>query len=810
MFSLNKNKNSLNKEWEGFVKKVHLQTEIYSKLGNSDLQLESFNLKQEVATSEIELQAAKIKAFAIFKETLKRIKGIELYDVQLYGSLALCDGMIAEMKTGEGKTFTAGLSAYVMSILGRKINIITTNDYLASRDLEQLRPIYQFLGISTGLVINSFSVAERSISYQSDIVYTTNKEVGFDYLKDNLKKRPKELILPEFDVAIIDEADSILIDEANTPLVISGESFETIENMRDLYFFLEGISEENFEIDYQKKRISLSDDVINIIEEFIMDWEFFMPKDLYDPNNNALLHMIYQCLKAKYFFNIDKEYIVRDENILIVDKNTGRISPDKKYSNSLHQVLEIKEGLEPSPEQISLASISYQNLFKVYNKISGMSGTAVSQSEELEAVYGIKAVPIPTNKPVIRKDAPDKIYGTLEDKEDALIDEIRVKYKNQQPVLVGTPDIYVSERLSRKLHELNIPNVLLNAKNPDKEADIISQAGTLGSVTIATNIAGRGTDIILGGNYKSIFNMLEDDNEHDLQKMAVSASKEKDKVKELGGLCVLGWTRNESSRIDEQLIGRAGRQGDPGESQFFLSLDDEIFYYIDQNTRNSLEKSIESQGFVEANRKIEKSILNAQSVLENEYSSQRQELLKYDNVIEAQRKILYQNRMHILKTSDIIDVAKEIMRSAITETLSPYIPKNVPNYQWRDEQVREICYINWNILPAETDLILEKDISSEEAIDEIFNLIWNNVQQRTWGVKDEFKNISVYKEIILSIIDEYWSAHIRLMETLRMSIQLSVYASINPLQEYQKTSFHLYHVMLKKMKFEISRNLVAL
>jgi preprotein translocase subunit SecA len=807
MFSL-KSINSNIKQWDSFVESVNLKQNEIKMLETKDIQSLSKDIQSQFKESTEQKQLF-VSAFAIFKEAVRRFKQIDLFDVQIQGAIALCDNKIAEMKTGEGKTLTAGMAAYALALSGRKVHVITTNDYLANRDLDELRPLFTFLGVSTGLVLNSFNIAERMISYSSQIVYTTNKEIGFDYLKDNLKKNPEELIHSSLDFAIIDEADSILIDEANTPLVISGENHEVTEKMIDLYHFIEKLDESLFEIDYRKKRIALLDSTISEFENFLSDWEIFYPKDLYDPNNNEILHMVYQCLKARFFFHKDKEYIVRDEDILLVDKNTGRISSDRKYSNSLHQALEIKERLKPSPEQISLASICYQNLFNLYNGISGMSGTAVSESDELKDIYNIEAISIPTNKPIIRKDHNDILCKNIEDKEDCIIEEIILRYRNRQPVLVGTPDIFVSERISLKLIQKDIPHVLLNAKNHEKEAEIISQAGRLGSITIATNMAGRGTDILLGGNPLTIFD-LEENDEKDLQRTMSQCRIEKQKVKEIGGLCVIGWSRNESKRVDDQLIGRAGRQGDPGESVFFLSLEDDIFINVDPSVKEVIKQKIQNKKSIPVNKKIFRLVMNSQEQVESDYSAQRKELFKYDNVLEDQRKIIYNNRLEILRSDDLTHIIYSLMHDAVFETLSYYIPDKTPNYQWRDEQVQELCYMNWNLIYSETQLILEKDITATDAKEEIFNLIWLEAHKKLLDVGSSFKTKNLCRNIILSVLDEYWSVHIRLLETLRQSINLSTYASINPFIEYQKTSFQLYHVMLRRIKLEVSRNIINL
>lgn len=796
-------KEVVGKPWEVIIGHINdLEPEIQI-LSNDDIKSQIASLKERTELQIVDYELA----FALFRESSKRILGLRLYDVQLQGAAALCNGMIAEMKTGEGKTITAACAAFITWLLGRKVHIITTNDYLAERDSSKLNKLYTFLGMSNGLITHHMTPGERSVAYKCDVVYVTNKELGFDYLKDNMKRDVDELIMPSLDFCIIDEADSILIDDATTPLVVSGQIAITSEIAEYIYKLIDGMDPDNFEIDLAKKRALITDSGISKIESSLLEWEELNPKNIYDPRNADILNMINQCIKAKFLFVRDVDYIVRDEKIMIVDHNTGRIASDRRYSDSLHQALEAKEGLPINPDQITLASISYQTFFKLYDVISGMTGTIASDSYEIFLVYNTHVVQIPTNKPVIRKDYQDRVYASIQDKEDAIIDYVTAKYRTKQPVILGTPDIYVSERLSKKLHQKAVPHVVLNAKFPEKEADIISQAGRLCSITIATNIAGRGTDILLGGNPDYILDADTDANRMEHLRRELQAEKEE--VVKLGGLCVVGWTRNESRRIDDQLIGRAGRQGDPGESVFFLSLEDKIFQNLESKKLKSLQGMFMQKGEIISHKWITKSIKQAQSIMEGTNSQIRQELVKYDKVIHDQRQIVYENRLQILSSSRIQDIMYHILKDSVKIALLPLMPKNASSYTWNEELIFEACYVNWKISKVTISKILEKNSNREDVVSDVIAFIWNDVSPT---IEEHLNTLSdmdkFYKAQILLIFDEYWSAHIRLMDTIRKSIGLSFYASLNPAIEFQKTAFELYHIMIKRVKLEISQLII--
>ena len=793
-------KSIIGKKWNSIIESTNEVEASFINLTDKEIKQKIESLKVKDHLNEYDF----IIALSIFREVVKRKKNIRVYDVQLQGAMALYHGMIAEMKTGEGKTLTACCAAFLAWISNHKVHIITTNDYLASRDSIYLDSIYRYIGMSNGLITHDMNPGERQISYSCDVVFITNKELGFDYLKDNMKRDYDELIFPPLDFCIIDEADSILIDDATTPLVISGNVAITSDIAEHLYKLVGDMDSENFEIDVSKKRALITDDGVSYIESKLENWDNLESQSIYEPQNAQILNMVHQCIKAKYLFQRDVDYIVRDEKIMIIDHNTGRIAADRRYSDSLHQALEAKEGLTVNPDQITLASISYQTFFKLYKKISGMTGTIVSDADEIISTYDTHVVEIPTNKPLNRMDYEDQLFINIDEKENAIIKLVQSKYENLQPVIIGTPDIFVSERLSKKLSEQEIPHVVLNAKFPEKEADIIAQAGRLGSITIATNIAGRGTDILLGGNPDFIYDS-EYDSDETYEVIKNKCLDEKRDVISLGGLCVIGWTRNESRRIDNQLIGRAGRQGDPGESVFFLSLDDKIFESLEDKKIMKLRDLIgKSQNYV-SHKWISKSIQQSQFLIEGVNSQIRQELLKYDRIIQDQRKIVYDNRLQILSSNSIEEIVQGILRDAVKLVLFPHMSKNSSIHMLNHDLIIETCYINWSLPKVIIEKILENSSSRQEVVTKITDKLSEKVLESMRNDRGIPNIEKVYKSRILEIFDEYWSAHIRLMDSIKKSIGLSAYASLTPIIEYQKTAFDLYHIMIKKVKIEVSQ-----
>ncbi|RUM88344.1 MAG: preprotein translocase subunit SecA, partial [Thermovibrio sp.] len=647
------------------------------------------------------------EAFAAVREASKRTLGMRHYDVQLIGGIVLHQGKIAEMKTGEGKTLVATLPSYLNALAGKGVHIVTVNDYLAKRDAEWMSPVYNYLGVSVGYLQNQMEKEERKEMYSRDITYGTNSEFGFDYLRDNMVFSKEDKVQRELFYAIVDEADSILIDEARTPLIISGPSEESV----DVYYIADGIvrqlqKEKHFKVEEKTKTATLTDEGIRKVEEIVKKTTGMKEFNLYDPKYSDLLHAIIQSLRAHHLFRRDVDYVVKDGKVIIVDEFTGRIMPGRRWSDGLHQAVEAKERVKIEAENQTLATITLQNYFRLYKKLAGMTGTAETEAAELKEIYGLDVVVIPTNKPVIRKDHPDLIYKTKRAKFEAVIREIEKNYRIGRPVLVGTNSIEDSEYLSRLLKKRGIPHQVLNAKHHEREAEIVAQAGRLKAVTIATNMAGRGTDILLGGNpeylakkelkergitpekvgeekYREIY-------EETLKKYKEITEKEKEKVKELGGLYIIGTERNESRRIDNQLRGRAGRQGDPGESRFFLSLEDNLLRLFGSDR---IKKMMEMMNVPEdepiTHKMVSKALENAQRRVEEQNFQIRKRLLEYDEVYNVQRKVIYEQRNKILEGEEFKDEILGFFEDVAWELVDSFAPENILPDEWDLEGLKK-------------------------------------------------------------------------------------------------------------------------
>ncbi len=740
--------------------------EEYSKLTDTELQNKTNEFKERLSKGET-LEDVLVEAFATAREASFRVIGEKHYFVQILGGLAIHYGNISEMKTGEGKTLTSVLPAYLNALSGDGVHIITVNEYLASRDAEWMGGIHRFLGLTVGVNTRDMTSEEKQIAYNCDILYSTNNEIGFDYLRDNMVVKKEERVQRPLNFAIIDEVDSVLIDEARTPLIISGGEMSNVNLYTSADKYAKSLTiEKDFIFDEKTKSVNLTELGADKAEEM------FKIKNLYDVDNATLLHFINQALRANYAMNNDVDYVVQDGEIVIVDQFTGRLMKGRAYSDGLHQAIEAKEGVNINQETKTLATITFQNLFRMYKKLSGMTGTAKTEEEEFRNIYNMYVIEIPTNKDVIRIDAPDLVYATKEAKYKAVIEFVKERYNEGQPVLIGTIAIETSELISRLLKQAHIPHEVLNAKNHEREAEIISKIGQSKSVTIATNMAGRGTDIKLS-----------------------------DEIKELGGLCVVGTERHESRRIDNQLRGRSGRQGDPGYTQFFVSMKDDLMVRFGSDRIGAM---MESMGLGEQaiqSKTFTKSIGTAQKRVEGNNFDIRKSLLQYDDVMNNQREIIYEKRNKILDNTSIHEMVLTTYRHHIEDLVNSHIPPE--NYLTEDD-IREITeFVNENLLKID---LSEKDIKDKEANELIDFLSKKVIEEYEEKIKDLPEEIvqEFEKVITLQVLDNYWMEHINTMSHLREGIHLRGYAQEDPLRAYTMEGFDLFDSMLQKIDKDVS------
>ncbi|MDI3116406.1 preprotein translocase subunit SecA [Clostridioides difficile] len=706
------------------------------------------------------------EAFAVVREVSKRILGMRQYRVQLIGGIVLHQGKIAEMRTGEGKTLVGVAPVYLNALTGKGVHVITVNDYLAQRDKELMQPVYEFLGLTVGVIINGQQPAERKLQYQCDITYGTNNEYGFDYLRDNMVTQKSEKVQRELNFAIVDEVDSILIDEARTPLIIAGGGDEGTKLYELANAFIKTINDEDFEMDRKDSTIALTASGLSKAEKF------FGIENITHIDNIEIFHHVNQSLRAHKLMDIDVEYVVRDNEILIVDEFTGRIMDGRRFTDGLHQAIEAKEGVKINDESKTMATVTFQNFFRLYSKLSGMTGTAKTEESEFEATYKINVVQIPTNKPVIRADLHDKVFKTERAKYNAVVDEIIRINKTKQPVLVGTISIEKSEKLSKLLKKKGVKHEVLNAKQHDKEAEIISKAGKLGSVTIATNMAGRGTDISLGAGDK----------------------EEEEKVKELGGLYVIGTERHETRRIDNQLRGRSGRQGDPGTSRFFVSLEDEVIkLYGGKSIEKILKRMNANEDDALESKALNRAIERAQKGIEGKNFEQRKNVLKYDDTINEQRKVIYDERNKVLDGSDVEEEIQKMVMDIITEAAEKYLKK------FRDYH-GYFKYLYNTFMPADTLLIPDLD---KKNVEEIVNQTYQ-ISKRVYDLKKMMIGIEelaqLEKRVLLQVVDTYWVDHIDAMDQLRQYIGLKSYAQKDPFKEYAIEGYEMFEALNRNIR----------
>ncbi|MBL0848536.1 MAG: preprotein translocase subunit SecA [Candidatus Liberibacter ctenarytainae] len=786
----------------------NLEEEI-SNLSDECLSNKTLEFKSRIKNGET-LDNLLVPAFSVAREAAHRILGMRPFDVQLIGGMIIHKGCVAEMKTGEGKTLAAVLPVYLNALSEQGVHVVTVNDYLARRDSSDMSPVYEFLGISTGVVVHDMADSERRSAYACDITYVTNNELGFDYLRDNMQHKRADMVQRGHNFAIIDEVDSILIDEARTPLIISG----TVEDQSDLYRAIDSLmpylESSDYEVDEKQRSVHFSETGSEKIEELLRQKNILKSGGLYDFENVAIIHLVNNALKAYKLFVRDKDYIVYDKQVTIIDEFTGRMMQGRRYSEGQHQALEAKERVDILPENQTLTSITFQNYFRMYKKLSGMTGTASTEAAELSNIYNLDVIEIPTNVPVIRIDEHDEIYRTVEEKYAAIISEIMDANKKGQPVLVGTSSIEKSEYLASLLRKQKFTKFkILNALYHEQEAYIISQAGIPGAVTIATNMAGRGTDIQLGGNVSMrIEYELSTVSEENLRKKRIEKIREeveslKKKSIAAGGLYIIATERHESRRIDNQLRGRSGRQGDPGRSKFYLSLQDDLMRIFGSSRIDGfLHKMGLKEGEAIIHPWISKAIESAQKKVEAHHFETRKNLLKYDDVLNEQRKIIFEQRLEIIDTENVLEIISDMRYEVVSNIVTKYIPINSYPEKWDIEGLKnKISEIFKTNLPI-TDWLNDKDIDHNEMLKRTLDAV-EKIEEDKESVIGLERMQSIGRETLLHTLDSFWREHIARLEHSRAVIGFRGYAQRDPLQEYRSEAFGFFHMMLNHLRKDI-------
>ncbi|WP_133485329.1 preprotein translocase subunit SecA [Aliiroseovarius marinus] len=794
------------------VEKINALEDEFAALTDDGIVAKTEELKQRVADGE-KLDAILPEAFANCREAAKRALGLRAFDTQLMGGIFLHQGNIAEMKTGEGKTLVATFPAYLNALSGKGVHIVTVNDYLAKRDAEWMGKVYAALGMTTGVVYPHQADDEKRQAYACDVTYATNNELGFDYLRDNMKSELKDMSQRGHNFAIVDEVDSILIDEARTPLIISGPSEDRSELYVTVDALIPELTEEHYTIDEKARGATFTEEGNEFLEE-LLHARGLLPEgqSLYDPESTTIVHHVNQGLRAHKLFTRDKDYIVRDGEVVLIDEFTGRMMAGRRLSEGLHQAIEAKEGCKTQPENVTLASVTFQNYFRLYGTLGGMTGTALTEAEEFAEIYGLGVVEVPTNRPIARIDEHDAVYRTEREKFDAIVKEIREANEKGQPVLVGTTSIEKSEQLSQLLTDAKIKHDVLNARQHEREAQIVADAGKLGAVTIATNMAGRGTDIKLGGNVEfKIMEAIEanPDGDHEALRAQIEEAHEADEqaVKDAGGLFVLATERHESRRIDNQLRGRSGRQGDPGRSAFFLSLDDDLMRIFGSER---LEKVLSTLGMQEGEAIVHpwvnKSLERAQAKVEGRNFDIRKQLLKFDDVMNDQRKAIFGQRLEIMEAEDLSEIAGDMRHQVIDDLVDQYMPPKSYADQW-DTQGLQAAVIEH--LGFEEPVV---DWAAEEGVDD------DSIRERLYDASDAFMAKkaadfgpetmrTIEKQLILQTIDSKWREHLLTLDHLRSVVGFRGYAQRDPLNEYKNEAFQLFESLLDGLRSDVTKKL---
>ena len=796
------------------VEKINQLEPEFEALSDEELAAKTVEFRQRHEDGE-SLDALLPEAFAAVREAGKRVLGMRHFDVQLIGGMVLHSGKISEMRTGEGKTLVATLAAYLNAIPGDGVHVITVNDYLARRDAEWMGRLYNFLGMTTGVSVSGMDHSAKKQAYASDIIYGTNNEFGFDYLRDNMAFTVEEKVQRELNFAIVDEVDSILIDEARTPLIISG----AVDDSSDLHVRFKSIvkhlergemkgkdepEEGDFSVDEKQRAVHITEQGHQKVEQILMD-EGILPENesLYSAKNINLVHYLNAALRANVLFERDVHYIVQDNEVVIVDEFTGRTMSGRRWSDGLHQAVEAKEGAPIQNENQTLASITFQNYFRLYNKLSGMTGTADTEAPELMQIYGLEVVIVPTNKPMVRDDRTDLVYLTTGEKFQAILEDVVDCIERKQPVLVGTASIDVSEQLSKLMTKAKIKHNTLNAKQHENEAHIVEQAGRPGAVTIATNMAGRGTDIVLGGNLEAELASKTDASEAEIQSMQADWEVRHQQVLDAGGLHVIGSERHESRRVDIQLRGRSGRQGDAGSSRFYLSLEDDLMRIFASDKVGSLMKKLGMQkGEAIEHPWVTRAIENAQRKVEGHNFDIRKQLLEYDDVANDQRKVIYSQRNEMMSSDDLSEIVNSIREDVVNEVVSQYIPFGSLDEQWDLEGLQEALNDEFGAdLPVKKWMEEDHDLNEQGLREKILDVMIENYEAKA-AVAGADMMRQYEKYILLQVLDRLWKEHLAAMDYLRQSIGLRGYAQKNPKQEYKRESFEMFTELLERIKHE--------
>ncbi|SEM24159.1 protein translocase subunit secA [Roseovarius tolerans] len=794
------------------VEKINALEPEYEALSDDGLIAKTEEFRKRIADGE-SLDALLPEAFANCREAARRALGLRAFDVQLMGGIFLHQGNISEMKTGEGKTLVATFPCYLNALSGKGVHVVTVNDYLARRDAEWMGKVFAALGMTTGVVYPQQPEAEKKTAYGADVTYATNNELGFDYLRDNMKASLEEMNQRAHNFAVVDEVDSILIDEARTPLIISGPSQDRSELYQTIDALIPELSDDHYSLDEKTRNVTFTDDGNEYLENLLKE-RGILPEDqsLYDPESTTIVHHVNQGLRAHKLFNKDKDYIVRDGDVVLIDEFTGRMMAGRRLSDGLHQAIEAKEGCQIQPENVTLASVTFQNYFRLYDKLSGMTGTAVTEAEEFAEIYGLGVVEVPTNQPIARVDQDDAVYRTQQEKYDAIVEEIRDAHGKGQPILVGTTSIEKSEMLSTLLTKAGITHNVLNARQHEKEAQIIADAGKLGAVTIATNMAGRGTDIKLGGNLdfqimEAIAADPEGDPEDIRRHIEEAHTADEEAVKAAGGLFVLATERHESRRIDNQLRGRSGRQGDPGRSAFFLSLDDDLMRIFGSER---LEKVLSTLGMKEGEAIIHpwvnKSLERAQAKVEGRNFDIRKQLLKFDDVMNEQRKVIFKQRLDIMKAKDLSEIISDMRAEVITDLVDQYMPPKTYADQWDTEGLHAAVIEHLNMDLPVIDWAAEEGVDDEEIIERLDKAADEMMAAKAAQFGPESMRM-IEKQVLLQTIDGKWREHLLTLEHLRSVVGFRGYAQRDPLNEYKNESFQLFETMLDSLRMDVTKKL---
>ncbi|BEM85612.1 protein translocase subunit SecA [Serratia marcescens] len=798
------------------VEQINRMEPDMEKLSDDELKAKTNEFRARLEKGE-SLESLIPEAFAVVREASKRVFGMRHFDVQLLGGMVLNDRCIAEMRTGEGKTLTATLPAYLNALSGRGVHVVTVNDYLAQRDAENNRPLFEFLGLSIGINLPGMPAPAKREAYAADITYGTNNEYGFDYLRDNMAFSPEERVQRKLHYALVDEVDSILIDEARTPLIISGPA----EDSSEMYIKVNKLipklirqekedsdtfkGEGHFSVDEKARQVHLTERGLILIEEMLVEAGIMdQGESLYSPTNIMLMHHVTAALRAHVLFTRDVDYIVKDGEVIIVDEHTGRTMQGRRWSDGLHQAVEAKEGVEIQNENQTLASITFQNYFRLYEKLAGMTGTADTEAFEFSSIYKLDTIVVPTNRPMIRKDMPDLVYMTEKEKIGAIIEDIRERTAKGQPVLVGTISIEKSEVVSHELTKAGIEHKVLNAKFHAMEADIVAQAGQSGAVTIATNMAGRGTDIVLGGSWQAEVALLEAPTEEQIEAIKAAWKVRHDAVLAAGGLHIIGTERHESRRIDNQLRGRSGRQGDAGSSRFYLSMEDALMrIFASDRVSGMMRKLGMKEGEAIEHPWVTKAIANAQRKVESRNFDIRKQLLEYDDVANDQRRAIYSQRNELLDVSDVSETIASIREDVFKSTIDNYITPQSLEEEWDIQGLEERLKNDFDLeMPIAQWLDKEPELHEETLRERILENAKEQYQRKEEVVGSEMMR-NFEKGVMLQTLDSLWKEHLAAMDYLRQGIHLRGYAQKDPKQEYKRESFNMFATMLESLKYEV-------